>query len=181
MADEQSSIFNKKAAEKLRSPDDLEKYVRVTNPGVWVILGACIALLLGLLAWGFFGDASTSVSINGTVMNDKVVCFVSPEDATSIHEGDAGFVDGKSLSVVAVSDVPLSSVEAYDMLDGDYIVFTLVGDAEWAYAVWLGGDAVSELTPGIPLEGNITTGRVAPISLLVGRAQPIGTAAGELR
>ena len=38
MADEQNSIFTKKASDKLRSPDDLNEYVRVTNPSVWVVL-----------------------------------------------------------------------------------------------------------------------------------------------
>ena len=29
------SIFNLKASEKLRNPDDLDKYIRVTKPSVW--------------------------------------------------------------------------------------------------------------------------------------------------
>ena len=32
MAEQTRTIFNQRAAEKLRSPDDLDKYVRVTNP-----------------------------------------------------------------------------------------------------------------------------------------------------
>lgn len=40
---------------KLRSPDDMEKYLQITNPGKWIILGACAALLIGLLIWAFFG------------------------------------------------------------------------------------------------------------------------------
>lgn len=65
MAQASPSIFNKRATERLRSPDDLEKYVQVTNPSVWVVLGACIALLAGLLAWGIFGTVSTNVSAQG--------------------------------------------------------------------------------------------------------------------
>ena len=61
MANASSSIFNKKASEKLRNPDDLDKYLRVTNPSVWIVIAACVVLLLGLLAWGVFGTVSTSV------------------------------------------------------------------------------------------------------------------------
>lgn len=44
MADEQSNIFTKKASDRLRSPDDLDEYVRVTNPSVWIVLAACAML-----------------------------------------------------------------------------------------------------------------------------------------
>ena len=61
MTDEKSSIFTDKASNKLRSPDDLDECVRVTNPSVWVVLAACACLMIGLLAWGFLGTAETSV------------------------------------------------------------------------------------------------------------------------
>jgi hypothetical protein len=57
VAEADNSIFTKKATDKLRSPDDLDEYVRVTNPSVWVVLAACIVLLVGLFAWAVFGTA----------------------------------------------------------------------------------------------------------------------------
>ena len=81
MADVNSTIFNKRAAEKLRSPDDLDKFVRVTNPSVWVVLAACVALLAGLLAWGVFGAVTSSVSTTGVAINGKAMCFLDAEDA----------------------------------------------------------------------------------------------------
>lgn len=41
MANETSGLFTEKVAKKLRSPDDLDEYVRVTNPSIWVVLAAC--------------------------------------------------------------------------------------------------------------------------------------------
>lgn len=67
MAQPERSIFNEKAASKLRSPDDLDKYVRVTNPSMWAILVACIALLAGLFSWAFFGSVSASVGATGVL------------------------------------------------------------------------------------------------------------------
>ena len=88
MADTESSIFNKKASEKLRSPDDLDKYVRVTNPSVWVALAACVALLVGILTWGVFGAVTTSVNTTGTCVKGSVVCFLTAEDAAKVSVGD---------------------------------------------------------------------------------------------
>ena len=72
------SIFSKKAMKKLRSPDDMEKYLRITNPGMWLILGACAALLIGLLVWAFFGSVFTTVSAMCTKSNGRMVAWSRP-------------------------------------------------------------------------------------------------------
>ena len=166
MADAGSSIFNAKAAEKLRSPDDLDKYVRVTNPGVWVVLGACIALLAGLLAWGFFGAVSTNVSGTGACVGGRVVCYLPGELAARVDMDDTAMVNGIPFKVSSMSDVPLSRDEALATLGSDYLVSTLVTD-DFAYEVEFEGPA-DTLNTGVPLEIVITTDRVAPISLVLG-------------
>lgn len=62
MADAGSSIFNEQSRNRLQSPDDLDRYIRVTSPSVWVVLGAVIALVMGLLAWGIFDSVSTTIT-----------------------------------------------------------------------------------------------------------------------
>lgn len=166
MADAGHSIFNKKAADKLRSPDDLDKYVQVTNPSVWVALLACIALLVGLLAWGVFGSVSTSVSATGIVVDGKAMCYLGAEDVAKVHEGDAAYVDDEQMTVATVAAVPHSREEAAVTLGGDYLVSTLV-NGDWAYQVTFDGDT-AELREDVPLTVSITTERVAPISLVLG-------------
>ncbi len=166
MADATSSIFNKKATEKLRSPDDLDKYVRVTNPSVWVALIACVALLAGLLAWGVFGSVATSVTATGVVVDDTAMCFLSADDVAKVHKGDAAYVGGEQMSVADVASVPKSREEAGKILTNDYLVATLV-NGDWVYQVTFDGD-VSNLAEGSPLSVSITTERIAPISLILG-------------
>ncbi len=166
MAEAQASIFNKTATEKLRSPDDLDKYVRVTNPSVWLVLAACIAMLIGLLAWGIFGAVTTSVATTGTCVESQAVCFLSADDTAKVHVGDIAVVGGHRMKVSSVSSVPLSRNEAASVLKSDYLVSTLVQE-DWAYQINFEGDT-SELSEGVPLVVNITTERVAPITLILG-------------
>ena len=167
MADVERSLFNKKATEKLRSPDDLDKYVRVTNPSVWVTLAACIALLAGLLAWGLLGAVTTSISTTGVSIDGKAMCFLSAEDLAKVDEGDTAIVDGERMRVAEVAAVPLSRNEAREILLNDYLVNTLMQD-DWAYRVTFDGDT-AKLTQGVPLSVSITVERVTPISLILGR------------
>ena len=166
MADASKSIFNKEATERLRSPDDLDKYVRVTNPSVWAILGACMALVLGLLAWGMFGSVSTKISTLGTRVDDYVLCFLPVDKMKKVEVGDAVSVEGERMKVGGWSKVPVSREEAGAALGSDYLLATLM-EEDWAYVVYIDGD-VSELDTDVPLEVNITVEQVAPISLILG-------------
>ena len=166
MAEAPKAIFNKKATEKLRSPDDLDKYVRVTNPSIWVALAACVALLAGLLAWGVFGAVTTNVTGTGVYFNGEVQCFLSADDVAKVTVGDAANVGGKSMTVSEVAAVPLSRGEAGSVLASDYLLDTLV-KGDWTYRVVFEGDA-SGLAESVPLAVNITVERVAPITLILG-------------
>lgn len=166
MADLPRSIFNRNATAKLRSPDDLDKYVRVTNPSIWVILAACIALLAGLLSWGVFGSVTTSVSTTGVCVDGKAMCFLSAEDVSKVNEGDPALVDGVKVTVAEVASVPVSRGEASKVLVSDYLVSELV-KGDWAYQVVFDGKT-DELADKVPLTVIITTERIAPISLILG-------------
>lgn len=167
MADLASSIFNKKAADKLKNPDDLDKYVRVTNPSVWVVLTACIVLLAGLLGWGVFGTVTTNVNTSGVCVDGKVMCFLTTEDVSKIHEGNSALVDGKSVTVSKVEELPLSRSEVSALLESDYLVSVLM-EEDWVYPVTFKAEQGTPFAERVPLQASIIVERVAPISLALG-------------
>ena len=50
-----SGIFREKSIERVSSPEELNDYIRVTSPSVWLVLAALIILLAGMLAWSVLG------------------------------------------------------------------------------------------------------------------------------
>ena len=59
------SIFREKSIDRVSSPEQLNDYIRVTTPTVWLVLLALVILLLGILAWSVFGTVQ-GVDANGT-------------------------------------------------------------------------------------------------------------------
>ena len=49
------SIFRDKSLERISSPDQMDDYIRVTTPSVWIALLALVILLIGILAWTVLG------------------------------------------------------------------------------------------------------------------------------
>lgn len=59
--DTKNNIFRKKSIEHISTQEKIDDYIRVANPGVWIILLALICLLGGICAWGVFGKIDIMV------------------------------------------------------------------------------------------------------------------------
>lgn len=77
-------IFRKKSLDRVKSPERLDDYIRVSNPGIWLLLASVIALLVGACVWGIFGHIDSTVPATIQVKNGEAVCFVAESDITSI-------------------------------------------------------------------------------------------------
>ena len=68
-------LYRKKSMEKISSPEELNDYIRVTTPSVWIVLAAIIVLLVGLLAWSVFGMVDVRDE-DGSVRSVHPISFV---------------------------------------------------------------------------------------------------------
>ena len=80
-------IFRKKSLDKIKSPESLNDYVRVTNPGVWLLLAAVIVLLVGAVIWGVYGHIDTLADADMHVKNGEAFCYISAEDIGAVESG----------------------------------------------------------------------------------------------
>lgn len=113
-------IFRKKSLDKIKSPENLNDYLRVSNPGVWLLLAAVIALLAGAVIWGVYGRIDTAVTVQVTVENGNAVCTADGADAGRIMPGmtvHVGSVDGV---VADAADGGFSLELASALPDGSY-------------------------------------------------------------
>ena len=90
MAENTQTVFRKKTLERISSPEQFTDYLRVTNPGIWVILLAVILLLAGVFAWSMVGTLETKAAV-------KVV--VSGHTAQVISLGPETLAEGMPLRV----------------------------------------------------------------------------------
>ena len=60
-------LFRKKPLEHAAGPEKLDDYIKVTNPGVWSLLIACIAIVVAAAVWLAIGTIPTTLDIRGVV------------------------------------------------------------------------------------------------------------------
>ena len=63
---QKKSIFREKSIRRVSSPEQLNDYIRVTTPSVWLVLIAIVVLLVGILAWSVFGTVEIHTKDGGT-------------------------------------------------------------------------------------------------------------------
>ena len=62
-----NQVFRQKSVERISSPEQLQDYMRVTTPGVWMVLLAVILLLGGLIV------SSAMVNVESKIVEQAVV------------------------------------------------------------------------------------------------------------
>lgn len=120
----EETVFRKKSLERISSPEQLNDYLRVTNPTVWLVLGAVILLLLGVIVWGSVATIDSFASGTGFVENGVMtVRFDDPEIARSVEAGmtvTTGEQSATISSVGASSDGSLFALAQTTLADGSY-------------------------------------------------------------
>lgn len=152
-------MFRKKSEEYIDSPEKLDYYMRVTNPGVWALLLAVLILLIGFVVWGVLGKLETSVSV-AIVAKDGVCAAYVPESAVN--------------AVVQSRSVSLDGQEY--TLDPNGLEPIAVTDSTNVYVRQAGGLHVGDIVYEIPMEaelkdgvysGTVITETISPMSLLL--------------
>jgi hypothetical protein len=110
-----NNLFRKKSLERLSSPDQLNDYIRVTNPTVWLILAA-ISLVFALLAlWMAFGEVRVSTSCIVIAHEGTSEVYVPSGDASRLKKGlSVEMVNVEIGTITSVPDRPTQITSSFD-------------------------------------------------------------------
>ncbi len=117
MPENESSLFRKSSLERVSSPDQLNEYIKITNPSLIVTLLGILTILIAGAVWVFAGGIPDTVDLVGTVITDSngknsMHCFVPIGNSKRLKEGmdvqispdyadrsEYGYINGKITSV----------------------------------------------------------------------------------
>lgn len=152
-------LFRKKSIERVSSPEQLDAYIRVANPGVWMILIAIVALLAGACAWGVLGHLDTTIPAAAISENGAVTVYVKEADASSVQAGMPVRIGDAEWKVEAISPAPVKADDSFS----EYLLH--VGGfqpEDWMYAI----QTDAQLPQGV-YEVQIVVESVKPLSFVV--------------
>lgn len=137
----ENNLFRQKSIEQVSSPEQLNDYIRVSNPSVWMILTAVIVLLTGVCIWGVFGHLNTTVGCVCISDGCRNVVYIKETDMVSLEariasgaEGMCVTIGGQEYEIKAIGTEPVS-------VGGDFSEYAMhignLQNGEWVYEATL--------------------------------------------
>lgn len=152
-------LFRKKNIDRVTSPEQLNEYIRVSNPGIWMVLSAIVILLVGVCVWGVVGHLDTTLSVVALAENGDVTLYVKEEDAASVKTGMPVQIADGEFAVLSVASEPVAVGQNFSEY-ARHVGNLQLG--EWVYAV----SADGQLADGV-YSGVIVIEREAPMSFVL--------------
>ena len=79
-----AQLYRKSALDKISSPEQLDKTLKVTSPVSWLVLIGITLIVVVAVIWSFFGYIPVTVSGNGIIS--------SPVSTNAIYSSDSGTI-----------------------------------------------------------------------------------------
>lgn len=132
------TIFRKKSLDRISSPEEIDDYMKVINPSLWLVMAAIVLLLVAAIVWSITGHIETVLDTAAQAENGQVVVKITEEQMGKLTVG----------SEVRAEDKTGEVTEIREQEDG-YLVTAFIPELE---------DGLVNVT--------LVTERIAPITFL---------------
>lgn len=107
-----------------QSLDNLNEYIRVIHPSVWLLLIAMLSIVVGIVCWGVFGHVDRIIETTIYVENKQVVCYVNHGDLEEIKQGMTITYDNTSGTIQSLKEsnggVDIYTVSSKEEIEDGY-------------------------------------------------------------
>ena len=176
--------FERSSAGRITSADELDHYIKVTNPSAWAVIIAALLLVGGVLVWALIAVVPVTVNTTGFAFlspNDNkayVICWVDETTANRIDKTDMrASIDGIEAKHAKLSDTPMSASEVISFLGSDFYVDS-IDLKDWNYLVTI--EPGSELsTTDYTIGTSMGAAYLVPVSIITSETNPITIVLGK--
>ena len=155
-----AKLFREKSLEAIESPESLNDYLRVTSPGVWLVMASVVVLLVGGILWSIFGHIRTTAEFAVAVTKEKSVCYVTYDAIDKVLARGIIRIEGV--------DYPLrtDTEKAMDFITEDTSPRVLLAGSLRVGDLVIQVPVITDLDEGY-YTGEVVTEDLQPISLLL--------------
>jgi len=158
------TIFRKESMRQVSSPEQLDDYIKVSNPGVWIVLAAILVLFGAAVVWAATAVIPTLIPARALVdARGQYVCYLPVEIGENLKPGVAVQVGNLQGKVTRVGGTPLSYADAVRSLPNEYTAYAL-GLSEWNVRV--------EIQLGSAAETQ-AEGTISPVTIIAASVRPL--------
>ena len=156
---DKQSIFRRESLDRVESPEQLDAYIKVSHPKVWLIMAALLVAVISVIVWSVVGSLPQTMTVTGVTVGGNVInCYACVANIT--------LPDGRNISgkVEAVSQNPYSQEEIRAEISEDWLADNVL-DGNYSYEVRV--IAEEDIPPNMLATVIITTAEMKPIQFIL--------------
>lgn len=164
-------IYRKKSLDRVKSPEQLNDYIRVANPGIWLFILAVALFVVGAVVWGTSETAAlkmpAAVMVGEDGLSMKVllqntgVAAEKPENGMTLYVGD----ETCKIEKIGNNGIPVSVNSLDSSFPNDYEALSEMGWTDEEFVVRCEATGTKPLEPGF-YKGTLVLKNVSPFKLL---------------
>ncbi len=109
-----NEIFRQKSLNRISSPEELDGYLKVVNPGIWIVLGTIIVLLMGFIVVCTVGTVEDKDNVVAFVSNNEVTVYLNDQQTDKLTEDSVLRIEGNEQSITKSEGVPMCIDDKFD-------------------------------------------------------------------
>lgn len=149
-----AQIYRKTALDKISSPEQLDKSLKITSPLSWLVLiGVTLIVVVGVI-WSFTGSLAETITLKGVLVEPNGVCSVFAEESGKLVEIIPDINDVVHLGQAVMIYNRSSGKDQYLLSDQAGTVFSILKEKDSAAdgntnVTIESGDEILRITPNI--------------------------------
>ena len=100
----EKKLYREVSLQKLSSAEQLNDYIKVASPGVWMIIVAIIIFIAGAIIYMGMTSIETKVEACVEVSDDQMLAYVSGDFLELIQADTVLTVDDDSFNIISIDD-----------------------------------------------------------------------------
>ena len=152
-------LFKKSNIDKVSSPEQLHDYVKVANPGIWMVISVIVILLIGVVVWGFIGKIDTTMTTAIVTDGGSSVIYISESHVEKLEIGMTVRSEEKEYKITDIAKKPKK-------VDGSISEYAIHASGltvgEWVYEISIDG----KHSDGVE-KADIVIESISPISFIL--------------
>ena len=81
---DKQSIFRRESLDRVESPEQLDAYIKVSHPKVWLIMAALLVAVISVIVWSVVGSLPQTMTVKGVTVGGNVInCYECVENANT--------------------------------------------------------------------------------------------------
>jgi hypothetical protein len=159
----QSKLYRQKVLDKITSPEQLNGYIRVSNPRAWLLLTAVLVLLLAGTYWVCTGTLEISEKATAVTVEGTSYCWLSSDQVSGLEPNMPVRIGDEAGTITKVDDSLAKYDDIRKLIGAAGMRATGIAEDEKLYCVTMTVDGASNGAADV----SIIKDRINPISFLL--------------